>query len=87
MDCEFNTPVNCQGQSPTEGEPFQFQFASCSNETLFYLQNPSTEAEFYLDKTISYGDTILITLFTILIIFGIFKFVWNFVWAEFKRKL
>jgi len=87
MECEFKTPVNYLGQTPLEGEPFQFQFASCSDETLSYIQNSSTEAEFYLDKTISYGDTILITLFIILVIFGIFKFVWNLVWAIFERKI
>jgi len=87
MDCEFSNPLNFEGQPPLAGEPFQFQNVSCDEGNLFTLiQNPGTEAEFYIQKTMSYGDLILITFISIFLIFGILKFIWNFIFSGFKGK-
>jgi hypothetical protein len=88
MECEFSNPVNYEGNPPLESEPFQFKNLTCNEGNLFTLiQNPETEAEFYIQKTMSYGDLILIIFLSIFLIFGIFKFLWNFIWSEFKRKI
>lgn len=78
MDCEFSTPLNFAGEPPVAGEPFQFQHASCVNETLALIENETTTAEFYIEKSLSYGDLLLITFLSIFLIFGILKFLWNF---------
>lgn len=87
MDCEFSIPINFEGEAPAEGEPFQFQHASCVNETLTLIENETTTAEFYIEKTLSYGDLLLITFLSIFLIFGIFKFVWNFIQQNWNYKL
>lgn len=39
-------------------------------------------AEFYIDKTLSYGDILITLLLCFFLIFGIFKLVWRFVWEQ-----
>lgn len=88
MDCEFLNPVNFEGQPPLTGEPFQFKNASCDTGELYTLiENTETGAEFYIQKTMSYGDLILIIFISIALIFGIFKFIWNFIQQNWNFKL
>jgi len=87
MDCEFSIPLNFEGQAPLAGEPFQFQYASCSSETLALIHNETNGAEFYIKKTLTYGELILIIFISIFLIFGIFKFVWNFIQQNWNFKL
>jgi len=57
------------------------------NDLFYLIQNSETNAEFYLQKSLTYGDLLIVIFLSIFLIFSIFKFLWNFVWAEFKRKL
>lgn len=84
MECEFSTPLNYLGNTPAEGEFWQFQNLTCGvDATKEIIQQDTTE--FYLDKTFSYGD-ILITIFlSIFLVFGIFKLLWNFIWEQVIR--
>jgi len=88
MDCQFSDPVNYLGAPASEGEFWNFQTLNCDSEQRFELiQNPTTGGEFYLDKTMSYGDLILIIFVSIFLIFGIFKFVWNFIQQNWNYKI
>ncbi len=86
MECEFSNPVNYQGNPAGEGEPFNFKTLICS-ERFELIENPTTGAEFYIDKTMSYGDLILIVFISIFLIFGIFKFMWNFIQQNWNYKI
>lgn len=80
MNCEFLTPINYLGGTPREGEFWQFQEMSCVDETKeLIIQN---EKEFYLDKTFSYGDVLIVLFLSFFLIFGIFKLIWHFVWEQ-----
>lgn len=88
MDCQFSIPLNFEGNPPIAGEPFQYQIVSCDTPQIFTLiKNETTGAEFYLDKTLSYGDLILIIFLSFFLIFGIVKFLWNFVWTDPRSKI
>jgi len=87
MDCEFSTPVNFEGQPATADEQFQFQYASCNSEILTLIHNDTNEAEFYIQKTLTYGELLLIIFISIFFIFGVFKFVWNFIQQNWNYKL
>lgn len=71
-----------QGQSGTENsfwdyiaeEPFEEEEEM---ETIELIQNTTTGAEFYLDKTISYGDFLVSTFLLILIIAIIIKIIFD----------
>ncbi len=54
-----------------------------------FLQNPqelisneNTGADFFVDKTLSYGDAVIIWFLTIFSVFMIFKVVYNFFWKK-----
>lgn len=49
------------------------------------IVNTSTGAEFYIDKTISYDEIIIIILLLLFLIFGIAKFLINFVIPKIVR--
>jgi hypothetical protein len=89
MDCIFSNPVNYLDASPTSEQMFQFKSERCTTTEPIYslIQNTSTEAEFYVEKTLSYGDLILIVFLSIFLIFGIFKFLWNFIQQNWNSKL
>lgn len=83
MDCDFSIPLNYQGETPTAGEPFQFQHATCDAGPIYTLiQNTENGAEFYIQKTLSYGDLVLITFFSLFLIFGIVKILWQICWGK-----
>jgi len=84
MICEFSEPVNYLGESAGEGEPFFMKKLECA-ERFELIENSTTGAEFYIDKTMSYGDLILIVFISIILVFLIFKFVWNFICPRDKK--
>lgn len=49
------------------------------------ITNTSTDAEFYIEKVISYDDIIIILLLLLLLIFGIVKFLVNFIIPKIVR--
>jgi len=88
MECEFQNPVNYLGKPPLEGEPFQFQNLTCDVATTTKLiENSETGASFFIGKTLSYGDLILITFLVIFLLFGIVKFIWNFIQQNWNFKI
>lgn len=70
--CEFDTPVWWNGEDlqgagagvPSEGSFFQFQRMVCYNDgqDLPPYVSTSTISGFYINKTINYGDIILLAL-------------------------
>ena len=82
LECEFNSPVDYQGNPPaTATDTWNFSQLNCTStpatSTMEVIQNEAG-SEFYLDKSINYGE-ILIGFFLLLaLIFASLKFVIDF---------
>jgi hypothetical protein len=92
LNCEFSKPFYWDNTNnvfrPLEGNPIHYiqgqnwaySGITCSS-TKELIQNPDTGAEFYIDKTITYGDALLfwfLTIFSVALIASIiFKFFWR----------
>lgn len=88
MECLFNNPVNFSGAPATAGEQFAFSAMTCVDDKFQqYTQAGTGSANFYLQKTISYGDVLTLIFFTFFLCAIIFKLLWNFVWKDYKAKL
>jgi len=79
--CVFSAPVDFQGNAPTtKQDAWNFKNFNCSS-TKELITNTTTGAEFYIDKTITYGDALMfwfLTIFSVGLIFSIiFKFFWR----------
>ena len=83
MNCEFSDPIEI-------GEmDFEYSKMSCTPVLTELIQNGETGAEFYVRKEVSYGDILLLTFLTLFLIFGVVKFLTDFLiprLVNFKRK-
>jgi len=82
MYCEFSEAIDLG----VDMEDWEFTKMNClltPEETLTLIKSENTDAEFYLEKTINYGDIILIVFLSIFTIAIICKWIGEFV---FKRK-
>lgn len=89
MNCVYSVPINLG----TEENPnwaysvMNCEFSELENPAILIQSEDS--AEFYLDKTISYGDLLLLVFLSMFLIFGIVKFLTGFLIPQlmnFKRK-
>lgn len=76
MNCDFSIPVNLgTGEKPD----FEYSKMICDNPDVFELiGNETTGAEFYLDKSFSYGDWFLMFFVFVIFLVGITKLIWDF---------
>jgi hypothetical protein len=89
MDCIYTDPVNLgTGKMPD----WEYSKSAClfaqSEIPLTLIQSGNSE-EFYMNKTISYGDVLVLTFLTIFLVFGIVKFLTDFFipkLVNFRRK-
>jgi hypothetical protein len=87
LNCQFSDPVNYTGSPPAEGEPFAFSGMSCSDDKFSLQANGTSGANFYIDKTISYGQILIIFFVLLFFVFGVFKMMWNFHNKNYSSKL
>lgn len=90
MECELTTPKTFDGNTPATSTDFwQYSEMVCTSSEVALVENETTGAEFYIRKSISYGDVIVITFLMIFLIFGIMKFLFDFLipkMMNFKNK-
>lgn len=84
MICEFSNPVNYLGDPASEGEIWNFKTSTCL-ERFELIENSTTGAEFFIDKTINYGEILLLFFVSIFLISIIFKMTWNFICPRDKK--
>jgi hypothetical protein len=79
-----NQAITCER---TNNKPFQFTITYVNYglkermvETI--IQNPETGAEFYINKTFSYGDSIIVIFLTIFTLCIIAKIIYNFLFKN-----
>lgn len=79
IECEFSTPVNLGNDAKPDYEYSIMNCSASSNPQQWELiENASTGASFFLTKTITYGDILVITFLMLFLIFGILKFLTDF---------
>lgn len=76
MQCTFFNPVTFNDETPTTTQDFfQFKNANCTTTQTELIVNDENGNSFYLDKTISYGDTLLVTMIFLFLVFRIIGFL------------
>lgn len=81
MNCEFTDIVNLE----TDPElPAQWAFSKfdCQFETLELIQSGSTQAEFYLDKRVSYGDVFVMVFISLYILAITCRWIGEFIFKD-----
>lgn len=75
--CIFSDPVDLGGAK----EDWEYSKITCDYGGLYeHLENQTTTADFYLEKTFSYGDFFLMGFITLFVLVEIVKIIWqNFV--------
>jgi hypothetical protein len=87
LDCEFTTPLNYTGSPPADGEPFAFSEMSCNSDFFQKYENIENGGLFYTQKTISYGDMLVLTFLILFFCAGVFKILWNFNFKDWNAKI
>lgn len=87
LNCQFSNPVNYTGSPPAAGEPFAFSGMTCSDDKFSLITNGNTGSNFYINKTLSYGDILILFFFIIFFAYGVFRFMWNFINKNTNSKL
>ena len=80
MNCVFSEPINLS----TTTESWAFSKMVCDNPTTTELIiNPDfPERSFFVEKSFSYGDAVVVFFLTLFLIFGITAGVFNFFWKK-----
>lgn len=75
-NCIFSEPVNLGSDS------WAYSKMNCETEDLELIQNETTGSKFYLNKSISYGDILLISFVIIYAIILVAKTIAGFVFRR-----
>lgn len=77
--CEFQSPRTWEDLEPTsKTDLWNYTEMKCYDTNLELIQNTETGAEFYIQKNIDYGDSIIIFFLLLFAIFGIVKIIADF---------
>jgi hypothetical protein len=79
---ESNALLPVIGSNLTRSEIWNFSEQVCFSSTTELISNPTTGGKFYLDKTLDYGQAIIIWFLTIFSFYLIFKTAYNFFWKK-----
>ena len=83
LHCQFNSPRTWENLEPTNKLDFwNYSEWTCWSEKSELIQNSETGAEFYLDKTLTYGEAMILWFLTIFTFVLIFKIAYNFFWKK-----
>ena len=89
MDCIYTDPVNLGESNKSDWEYSKSSCIFTDQEIPLTLIQSGNSEEFYMNKTISYGDILVLTFLTIFLVFGIVKFLTDFFipkLVNFRRK-
>jgi hypothetical protein len=73
--CQFSDPINL-GTEELPG--WQYSKVLCDNPQYYeHVENATTEAMFWIDKTFSYGDFFLVGILIIFLLIKVVEIIWN----------
>lgn len=83
MICEFSEPVNLE-TDPELPADWEFSKIECETpETYELIQNETyPERQFFVQKTFTYGEALIIWFLTLFFIYLITKSIFNFFWKK-----
>jgi hypothetical protein len=87
MDCDFTIPLNYLSEAPVFGEPFAFSKMTCVDASTSEYINTGNGSNFYLKKSLSYGDILIIVFLILFFVSGVFRLLWNFNFKDWNSKL
>jgi len=90
MNCEFLYPVNYLGNTPEEGEYWNFSEIICDQATTterFEILEMANEDYLLFDRAISTTDVLLTSFFIFTILFLIFSFIFRLVYPFYFRYI
>lgn len=77
-NCELDTPVDIGNATTSD---FEFSQIHCETDLIEYQQNSIyPDREFYIDKKITYGESLIVWFILLFFIIKIVKSVYNFFW-------
>jgi len=80
MNCQFSEPVNLGTESVPDWEYSTF---SCDNPDIYSLvENSTTGASFYVQQTLSYGDSLILWFLILFALACIVKVVFSFFYHQ-----
>lgn len=92
INCEFYNPYYFDLATKTllpfdstnGGTSWNYKNYSCTStdSKVALIQNSETGAEFFVDKTLNYGDSIIIWFLTAFAFYLIFRTAYNFFWKK-----
>lgn len=95
QNCQFYEPVYWDSATEsllllngdiTKFENWNFSKFSCesttTDNTFILIKNDETGAEFYIDKTLNYGEAMILWFLTIFAFYLIFKTAYGFFWKK-----
>jgi hypothetical protein len=74
MNCVFSNPQEIATGS------WAYSEMTCLDPRFELIQNASTGAEFYIEKTINYGEAVFVVFATLFAIYLICISFWRFFW-------
>jgi len=81
--CQFYSPRTWENLEPTsKTDIWNYSEWNCWSGKSELIQNSETSAEFYVEKTLNYGDALILWFLTIFLIGYLFKFAYNFFWKK-----
>jgi len=87
MNCDFTDPIKLGTEKMPDWEYSKMGCIFTEQEISSELiENSTTGAEFYLDKRVSYGEVLVLTFLMIFLVFGILKFLTDFLIPKFSKK-
>jgi hypothetical protein len=79
LPCSFAIPVNLGTE---ENPDWEYSELICVDPRYELVENASTGASFYIQKTWTYGDMVLMLFLTLFFVFTITKGVFGFFWHK-----
>lgn len=83
FNCEFTSPKTWENIMPESKTDFwnYSEFICWSNKSEL-IENTTTGAEFYVVKSLTYGEAMILWFLTIFTIILLFKTAYNFFWGK-----
>ena len=77
-----SNPVHFQSTYTWVYKNVECDNASTTGQALTLIKNETTGAEFYAEKSLSYGDAMIIWFLSLFTLCYIFKKIWDFWWKR-----
>lgn len=84
MKCYFSNPVDLNLGNGTTTPDFEYSELNCTSTPIYELITNENypDRQFYVQKTFTYGEAIVIWFLTLFAIFLISKTIYNFLWQK-----